>query len=445
MRIIIAGAGDVGTHLAKLLSKEEQDIVLIDKDAEKLGAIDANYNLMTVNGSPTSIASIKEAGASHADLFIAVTPFETNNITACSIANYLGAKTTVARIDNYEFMTEKARAFFKTIGVNHTIYPEYLAATEIITALKHTWARHWFELQKGQIFIIGVKISSSARFIGQPLKDITRQNHFFHVSAIRRRSETIIPRGDDVILENDIVFLTATRDQLELIRDLCGKTAHKVKKVIIMGGSRIAVRLIALAKDDFRFKIIENNPERCRWLADRVPTTVTIVQGDARDNEVLIEAGIDDADAFISLTDSSEANILAGLTAKEFGIKKTIAEVENLQFISEAESLNIGTVINKKLLCSARIVQLMLDADDSNNKCLALTGAEVAQIEVKKSSKIIGKPVKDLRLSRDMTLAGLIRNGKGSLVSGMTVFEPGDQVVVFCLEGALNKVEKLFA
>lgn len=445
MRIIIDGAGDVGIHLAKLLSKEEQDIVLIDKDKDKLAEVDANYNLMTVKGSPTSFASIKESGAAHADLFIAVTPFETSNITACSIASYLGAKATVARIDNYEFMTSKPREFFNTIGINYTIYPEYLAATEIITALKHTWARHWFELHNGQIFLIGVKVTSTAKFIGQQLKEITRQNHFFHVSAIRRRYETIIPRGDDVILENDILYLTATKDQLELIRDLCGKTAHKVKKVIIMGGSRIAVRLIDLAKDQFKFKVIENNPERCRWLADRVPANVTIVQGDGRDNDVLIDAGIEDSDAFISLTGSSEANILSCLTAKEFGIKKTVAEVENIQFISEAEALNIGTVINKKLLCSARIVQLMLDADDSTSKCLSLTDAEVAEVEVKSGAKIIGKPVKDLKLSRDLTLAGLIRNGKGELVTGMTTFQPGDQVVVFCLSGAIHKIEKLFS
>lgn len=445
MKIVIAGAGDVGTHLAKLLSKEEQDIVLIDKDREKLEIVDANYNLMTVTGSPTSLSAIKEAGGGSADLFIAVTPFETSNITACSIAGYLGAKSTVARIDNYEFMTDKATTFFKTIGINHTIYPEYLAAQEIITALKHTWARHWFELHGGKIYLIGVKVTSSAQFIGQPLKDITRQNHFLHVSAIRRRHETIIPRGDDIIEENDIIYLTATGDQLELIRELCGKTAHKVKKVLIMGGSRIAVRLIDLGKDHFRFKIIENNPDRCKWLAERIPTNVTIVQGDARDNEVLIEAGIEETDAFVSLTGSSEANILASLTSKEFGVKKTIAEVENIQFISEAEALNIGTIINKKLLCSARIVQLMLDADDTTSKCLALTDAEVAQIEVKPTSKIIGKPVKDLRLSRDMTLAGLIRDGQGMLVSGMTVFQPGDQVMVLCLEGALHKIEKLFS
>lgn len=445
MRIIIDGAGDVGSHLAKLLSREEQDIVLIDKDRSKLEEIDANYNLMTIVGSPTSYATIKDAGANDADLFIAVTPYETGNITACSIARYLGAKATVARIDNYEFMTEKPRAFFKSIGVNYTIYPEYLAATEIITALEHTWARHWFELHNGEIFLIGVKVNTSAKFIGLPLKDITRQNHFFHVSAIRRRNETIIPRGDDVILENDILYLTATQDQLEQIRELCGKTAHKVKKVLIMGGSRIALRLIDLAKDKFRFKVIENNPERCRWLADRIPTNVTIVQGDGRDNDILIEAGIEDFDAFVSLTGSSEANILSCLTAKEFGIKKTVAEVENIQFISEAEALNIGTVINKKLLCSARIVQLMLDADDSTSKCLSLTDAEVAEVEVKPGAKIIGKPVKDLRLSRDLTLAGLIRKGKGMLVTGMTQFEARDQVVVFCLSGSLHKIEKLFS
>ncbi|MDE6644654.1 MAG: Trk system potassium transporter TrkA, partial [Muribaculaceae bacterium] len=429
MRIVIAGAGDVGTHLAKLLSLENQEIVLVDSDRSKLGVLDSNYNLMTLVGGSASLKTLQEASAGKADLFIAVTPFEATNITACAMANWLGAKSTVARIDNYEMMTERPAEFFRTIGVDHTIYPEYLAAEEILTALRHSWARHWFELHGGEIILVGVKVHSGASIIGQELRNLTRVNHNFHVSAIRRRHESIIPRGDDIILENDIVYFTSTREHIDDIRRLCGKEYYKVKRVTIMGGSRIAIRLIALAGNEYKFKIIDNDQARCHYLAETLPDGVEIIHGDARDNDVLTEADIAHTDAFVALSDSSEANILACLTAKEFGVNKSVAEVENIQFVGEAEALNIGTVINKKLLASAKIFQLLLDADGSTSRCLAFTDAEVAQIETRPGSKITSAPIKNLKLSREMTLAGIIRDGKGMLVSGNTVVQPGDQAV----------------
>ncbi len=444
MRIVIAGAGEVGSHLAKLLSYENQDIVLIDRDASKLADIDAKYNLMTIVGSPTSFQTLRLAGVEHCDLYIAVTPYESTNVISCSIAKRIGAEKTVARIDNFEFMNRENREYFATIGVDSLIYPEYLAAHEIITALKRPWVRHWFELHDGEIILVGVKMRNSSQLMGMQLKDLASIQPTFHVSAIKRRHNTIIPRGDDYIKLDDILYFTTTRDHVEDLLDICGKTNFDVKKVMIMGGSRIAVRVADLANDDFKFKIIENDMARCRKLTEQCPDC-DIVYGDARDIEVLREEGLGDCDAFIALTDSSETNILACIMAKEFGVAKTIAEVENLQLISEAESLNIGTTINKKLLASSTIFQLLLEIDSSTPKCHALLDAEVAEIEVKPGSKITRGAVKDLNLSRDMTIAGLVRDGKGMLVTGNTVIRPGDNVVVFCLTGALHKVERLFS
>lgn len=443
MRIVIVGAGEVGSHLAKLLSDENQDIVLVDRDASKLANIDANYNLMTMVGSPTSFNSLREAGVENCDLFIAVTPFESTNVISCSIAKRIGAGRTVARIDNYEFMNKENREYFVSMGVDSLIYPEYLAAKEIITALKRPWVRHWFELHDGEILLIGVKIRGNATLIGMQLKDLAKMQPSFHISAIKRRHQTIIPRGDDYIKEDDILYFTTTRHHVDDLLGICGKTNYAVKRVLIMGGSRIAVRTVDLADSDFKFKIIDNNIDVCHSLAEQCPDC-DIVYGDARDIEVLREEGIGDVDAFIALTDSSETNILACIMAKEFGVAKTIAEVENLQLISEAEGLNVGTTINKKLLASSTIFQLLLDADSSTPKCHALTDAEVAEIEVRPGSKITRSAVKDLNLSRDMTIAGLIRNGEGMLVTGNTVIQAGDSVVVFCLAGSLHKVEKLF-
>lgn len=443
MKIVIAGAGEVGSHLAKLLSAEEQDIMLIDSNAERLATLDANYNLMTVEGNPTSFATLREARVGSCDLFIAVTPYESNNIVACSIAKNLGAQTTVARIDSYDFMNPANADHVRHMGVDRVIYPEQVAAEEIITALRRSWIRNWFELHNGQIILAGVKLRQGAPIVGMKLKDFAFTNRHFHVSAIKRNHETIIPRGDDLLNDGDILYFTTTRDHINDLLTLTGKTEHKIKRVLIMGGSKIAVRLVNLGREQFKFKIVESNLEICRKLPQKCPDC-EIIHGDARDTDLLADIGASDMDAFVALTDSSETNIFTCLTAKDIGIRKTVADVENIQFISQAENLNIGTVVNKKLLASSTIFQLLLDADSSTSKCLALADAEVAELEVRPGSKITRAPVKDLKLAREMTLAGLIRNGEGMLINGNTLIEPGDHVLVFCLAGALHKVEKLF-
>ncbi len=442
MKIVIAGAGEVGSHLAKLLSKENQDIILIDSDESKLMNLDM-YNLLTYVGSPTSFRTLKGAKVGDADLYIAVTPFETRNVTSCAMAKSLGAKKTVARIDNYEFLRDENHSFFESMGVNFLIYPEFLAAEEMMIALQRTWVRNWFELCNGQLIVVGVKLRDTAKLVGMQLKKLYSLSSSLHISAIKRNHETIIPRGDDTICAHDIVYIATTKSYVDNLLTLCGKEKVAVKRVLIMGGSRIAIQLARLAGDRYKIKIVESDLEKCHKLAEKLPDC-NIVHGDARDIEILQEEGIEDHDAFIALTDSSETNILACLTAKELGVRKTIAEVENIQFISEAEGLNIGTVINKKLLASSHIFQILLDSDSSNAKCLALADAEVAELVVKDGSKITRADVKDLNLSHDMTIAGLVRNGVGQLVQGNTRIQAGDHVVIFCLTGAIHKVEKLF-
>lgn len=443
MKIVIAGAGEVGSHLAKLLSHEAQDILVVDENGDKLDALNSNYNLMTQEGSPTSFRTLREARVGSCDLFIAVTPSETDNIVACSIAKNLGATTTVARISSYDFMESRNRLLVRNMGVDKLIYPEYLAANEILTALKYPWARHWFELHDGQIIVVGVKIRETAPIAGMPLNDFAFKNHNFHVSAIKRNNEIIIPRGSDALLPGDIVYIASLREHVNDLVELTGKVVHKIKRVFIMGGGKITIRFADIAKDLYDIKIIENNEDVCRHLPEKCPDC-QIILGDARDINLLNEEGISDSDAFLALSGSSEANILTCLTTKELGVKKTIAEVENIQYINQAESLNIGTIINKKLLASSTIFQLMLDTDTTTTKCLALADAEVAELEAKPGSKIIDKPIKDIHLPSSMTIAGLVRNGKGMLVNGNTVIQAGDHVVIFTLSGSLHKAEKMF-
>lgn len=446
MKIVIAGAGEVGTHLAKMLSKENQDITLIDNDQNRLDVIDSNYNLMTWNGSPSSFETLHDVSTDNTDLFIAVTPYETRNISSCAIAKQIGARKTVARIDNCEFLREENMEMLKNIGVDFLIYPENIAALEIAKALKHNWARYWREFHDGKLLLIGVKIHGNSQLLNVMLKELPGviDTRHFHIAAIKRNSETIIPNGNDEILPDDIVYFITMPPYTEEIMKLCGKSKRNIKKALIMGGSRIARRFARLYHDDFDIKIIDSDMANCEYMATELPDC-EIVCGDGRDMETLRDNNIYQYDAFLALTDASETNILACMTAKDFGVPKTIAEVENLQFLSLAENLNIGSTINKKLLASSRIYKILLDEDKSDTRFFALPDAEVAELQVEKGAKITRSQVRNLKLPYGMTLAALVRNEDVMLVNGATQIREGDYVVVFSIMGTLQKIQKWFS
>jgi trk system potassium uptake protein TrkA len=443
MKIIIVGAGEVGTHLSKLLSKENQDIILIDHDEEKLD-FPNNLEILTVQGNPTSIHDLKMAGIKYADMFIAVTPEESTNMTACMLAHNLGAKRTIARIDNDEYLHPKNMEFFANLGVDSLICPETLAAEEIISALKQPWTRQWWDIADGKLILIGTKIRENAPIVNKYLYELGAGERIYHIVAIKRGNETIIPSGSDRILAGDLIYFTTTNESIDKIKVETGKEDVHIRKVTIMGGGRIALRVCERLSHNVRIKLLEINKEKSYRLAEKAPENVLIINGDGRNTDLLIQENIKNCDAFIALTGNSEANILACMAAKNFGVFKTVAEIENLDYIQMAEKLDIGSIINKKLIASSHIYRFLLHADVSTVKCLAFANADVAELVARSGSKITKKPVKDLRLPKDMTLGGKIREGKAEIINGETIICPGDHVLVFCLNTAMRKIENYF-
>ena len=448
MKIVIAGAGAVGTHLAKLLSKEDQDIILIDENPEKTDKLNSegNYDLLTLNVSPSSIRGLKEAGVPHADLFIAVMPDEARNLTCCLLAHTLGARKTVARVDNSEYVQPQYQPYFQQMGIDSLIYPESLAARDILEGLKRSWVRQYWEVHGGTLIMLGIKLRETARILNVPLRQLCAPGTPYHVVAIKRDEATIIPGGNDELRLGDIAYFMTTKKFISYIREIVVKETYAdVKNVMIMGGGRTSVDVANGRPDYMTMKIIEQNEERCLRLSELLDDDeVRIIQGDGRDTRLLLEEGIRDMQAFAALTPETETNILACLAAKRMGVRKTVALVEHMEYVTLAEKLDIGTIINKKMIAASHIYQIMLNTDVANVKCLTIANADVAEFIASEGSLVTKSLVKDLRLPQGVTLGGLVRDGEGQLVGGNTQIQAGDSVVVFCMSSLIKKLERYF-
>lgn len=445
MKIIITGAYAIGTHLARLLSRNEEEITIIDPDEDRLEKIGADYDLLTLCGSPSSLKTLRQAGASGADLFIAVTPDENENINSCIMAHALHAKKTVAMVNDAEYVDEEVRHFYKELGVDVLIYPEILAAREISNGLKMSWVRQRWDVHGGALVMLAIKLRQDCQILDKPLRELCGPDDPYHVVAIKRHNETIIPGGNDELKCLDLVYFMTTKQYIPYIRQITGKEHYAdVHNVMIMGGGTTAVRALQDMPEYMDAKIIEIDPERCQKLDQYIDSKTLVVQGDARDTALLEDEGIKNTQAFVALTGNAETNILACLTAKRLGVRKTVADVENVDYADMAESLDIGTIINKKAIAASRIYQLMLDADVLNVTFLMSANADVAEFVAKEGSRITDMAVKDLNLPKDVTIGGLVRDGEGMLVSGNTRVLAGDHVVVFCHGANMKALEKYF-
>ena len=447
MKVIIVGAGAIGAHLADLFSKIKQDIVIIDDDEEKLERIQADSDLMTIQASTnTPIKALKDAGVKHADLFIAVTRDENLNLSLCVLARSLGARQTVAKVENAEFIDPQITEAFKAAGISSIIDPDNLAALDIVNGMKLTWARQRWDVHGGLLTLLGIKVRESCKILGQPFKEIFKPDSPYHVVAIKRGPSTIMPSGDDMLMPCDFVYFMTTREYVPNMRMIMGKDNYPdVKNVFIVGGGKTAVRVVNMLPHDMKAKIFENDPRRCEELIDLVDTShVMIINADGRSVANLMEENIKSAQAFVALTGNAEANILACLTAKQLGVRKTIAMIENMDYVGIAGNVDIGTIINKQALTASYIYQLMLNGDVRNIRNLMTVNADIAEFTAHQGSRITKKKVRDLGFPAEAELGGLVRDGKGMLVNGDTQIQPGDIVVVFCHGTDISKIEKYF-
>lgn len=451
MKIVIAGAGEVGSHLAKMLSNEANEITVIDSDQERLDILSSHTDVITVNGNPSAIRTLHDADVQHADLFIAVNPSVSQdvNIVSAMLAKKMGCKKATARINNEEYLTYENKYLFTEMGIDLLFYPEKIAAGEIAELLKRSASSDSLDFARGKLQMAVFKLEEESPMLGMNMAEFSKiaaeDGLKFRVVAISRGDTTIIPKFDTKFKFHDLVFIISKREGMDMLMKYLGKKNIEVDKVMILGGSPIGEMVAKqLSKQIESVKLIEKNKEKCITLSENLPKNVVVVNGDGRNSDMLLEENIKEYDAFVAVTNSSETNILACVAAKSFGVGRTIAEVENLEYIRLAESMGVDAVINKKLITAGRIFKFTLSNKVRFIKYMSGTDAEVLEYIVAPDTAITKRPLKDMGFPANAIVGGIIRGNDAFIAVGDSHIQAYDRVAVFALPEAVKEVDKFF-
>ena len=452
MRIVIEGAGEVGSHLAKMLRAEANDVAVIDSDETRLANLSSHTDVETISGNPSSIRTLKEAGVEKADLFIAVFPYVTHevNIVGALLAKQLGAGKVIARINDEDFLSAENKLLFKELGIELMFYPEKSAADDIMEYLKHSSTAETMDFARGKLQIAVFKLDEESPMLDLSFQEFLntmdpRNLQQFRAIAISRENGTIIPRMDTKFKYGDLVYTITRKDGIPDLYRCFGKSDIRIQSAMIVGGNSIAEMLAAsMDKAGIKVKIIEKDAERCIALTEKLSDNIRIVKGDGRNSDFLFDEGISGYDAFIALTGNDETNILACVMAKKFGIFRTVAEVENMEYIHLAEEMGIDNIINKKLITANRIFKFTLSGKAKFVRSMSGTDAEVMEYIVAPGSAVTKGPLRSINFPSDAIIGGVVRGSEAFIAVGDTVIEPYDRVAIFAMPRSIKEVDKFF-
>lgn len=445
MKIVLAGDGEVGMYLAQELSKEDHEITMIVPNSELVESIEGHTDVKAIVGDPTFISVQKRMNVKKADLMISALHDERINLLSAAIAKKLGAKKVISRINNLEYLSDENSKLFREMGVDSLVCPEFIAATEIIDLLKQTAATEIFDFSNGKLSLFLIKLDEKAKVLNKSLNQLAAEySHLdFRAVAIHRNGETIIPKGDDIFLEDDLSYVITKPEGIDALLNLGGKTRIEIRDVMLVGGGRVGRTVARKLEHQLNLKIIESNREKALQLANQLDAAL-VIQGDARDIHLLEEEDIRGMDAFVALTDNSETNILSCLNAKRFGVKRTIALVENIDYIDISQNIGIDTIVCKKLSTASYIIKFTMSAEVTSIKCLSGINAEVLEMVAKPHSLVTKKPIKNLKFPRGAIIGGIVRGDESYIAVGDFLIEAGDKVVVFALPESIHKVDDFF-
>ena len=455
MKIVIEGAGQVGSHLAKMLSAEGSEVTVIDSDPGRVRSLASTADVNTIlAATPSSVESLREAGCANADLFIGVNPFTSQsvNVVSALLAKKLGTARVIARVDKEDFLSPENKILFKDMGLDMLFFPEKSASDEIVDMLRHSASTESMDFARGKLQISVFKLDDDSPLLDMRVMDFTKavaehnEAAEFRIVAISREGKTIIPKSDTPFKYGDYLYVIACREGMPSLLKFLGKDQIDVRRVMILGASEIAQmvteRLVAANMEDI--KIVEKNPERCKELSAILPGYVNVVCGDARNADFLMEENLPAYQAVLAVTGNDELNILSCVAAKKMGVPRVIAQVENLEYIHLAEEMGVDSVINKKLITAGRIFKFTLSDKVRSVRYMSGTDAEVLEYTAAPGSKITKAPLKDLTFPSNAIIGGIIRGGEGLIAVGTTHVEAYDRVAVFALPDSVKEIDKLF-
>ena len=454
MKIIIEGAGQTGSHLAKMLSVESNEIAVIDSDAARIRQLSSQADVVTLQGPPSTISVLKEAGCAGADLFIAVNPRmdQSVNILSALLAKKLGTKRVIARIDDEAYLAPENKLLFKDMGLDMMFFPEKSASDEIVDMLRNSASTDTLDFARGKLQLTVFKLDDDSPLLDMNVAEFAhavknmQADADFRIVAISRSGVTIIPKFDTTFKYHDYLYIISRRDGMPILMKFLGKDKIDIRRVMILGGSEIghmvAEKLAAQKLDDI--KLIDIDRERCRILSEMLPDEVSVVYGDARNSDFLQEEDIRNYQAVLSFTGNDEVNILSCVVAKKMGVPRVIAQVENLEYLRLAEEMGVDTVINKKLITASRIFKFTLSDKVRSVRYVSGTDAEVLEYTAAPGSRITKAILKDIDFPANAIIGGVIRGGDSFIAVGHTHIEPYDRVAVFALPEAVKEVDKMF-
>lgn len=445
MKIIIAGDGEVGFYLAQALVDSNHDITIVDPHEELLKMVEAHTDLMTIVGESNSVGVLRKANVEKADLVISVLHDEQTNILTAILSKKLGAKSTIARVNTLENVSDQNTKIYEELGIDFLISPEDIAGLEVINLLNQPEATEIFELSDGKLSVFLIRLEEGAPVLNKTLSEIAAEiGHLdFRAVAIHRGMDTFIPMGDTTFLPNDLVYVITKPEAMNDLLKLGGKEKMEINNIMIVGGGRVGKVIAKRMENDLNIKLIENNKERCMKLTDLLDETL-IINGDARDIDLVEEEGIENVDAFVAVSDSAETNILTCLHAKKYGVKKTIALVENIDYIEISQNIGIDTIVNKKLIAASYILKYSMGDEVASLKCLSGINSDIVELVARTGSMVTKKPILDLKMPEGAIIGGIIRGDESFIAVGKFQIKENDKVVVFALPGTTQKVEKMF-
>lgn len=444
MRIVISGVEEMGYHLAKMLSGNGHDITVIDQDSKQLAELSSLADIITIEGDATTFAVLRKASVRKCDLFIAVDSIENDNVLSAIMAKQLGAKKSIARIDNNEYLEPNNKEMFIDMGIDYLLYPEKIAAEEVINLLGHSSTTEFVDFSGGKLSLVVFRLEPNSSLVGAPISGFDQeQNLSYRTVAIMRDGDTIIPKSSDAYMVGDMVYAISRHDAVSEVMALSGKGSVNINNMMILGGSRIGIQIAKELQDEVNIKLIDYNADKAYRLAEMLERTLIIHQ-DGRDTDAMMEEGLANMDAFVAVTGRSETNILTAMLAKRMGVKRVIAEVENMNYINIADSVGVDTIVNKKIVTASNIFRFTMSTDVLAIKCLTGSDAEVLEFIVKPNSPATKSTIGEMGLPEDVIIGGIVRGDKVFIATSNMQMNAYDRIVAFAMPSAISEIGYYF-